>query len=131
MIWHPVEKKLPKLTKEQMRPEAFGVQVLIYPPYKMEGASDAHTAFFGCRYSDKPDFYLYGRGISVTHWMPLPPAPNAAPAFTRGQSVVWKVGREKIPGMVLGYSHSGKRVRLKTKEAGWGRYVSPDSLEAA
>jgi uncharacterized protein DUF551 len=74
--WIEAKRRKPRLTKEQRRPNAFGVQVLIWPPYKSDGANDAHVAFFGCRYSDKPDFYLYGRGINVTHWQPLPKGPT-------------------------------------------------------
>lgn len=71
--WISVKDRLPKCS---MKPNSFGVQVLIWPPYKQDGCSDVHEAFYGCRQTDEPNFYLYGRLIDVTHWMPLPSAPS-------------------------------------------------------
>jgi hypothetical protein len=73
--WIKCSQALPKLTPAQRKPNQFGVQVLIWPPHKSPGSSDAHVAFYGTRVTDKPDFYLYGRCIDVTHWMPLPAQP--------------------------------------------------------
>jgi len=44
---------------------------------KKYGYSDSHTAFFGCRITDEPSFYIYGAVLDhVTHWMPLPDPPK-------------------------------------------------------
>lgn len=77
MVWHPAKLHKPKLTKAQRAPGQFGVQVIIHPPYKSEGASDVHVAFYGTRITDKPSFYIYGRCINVEQWMPLPSAPTS------------------------------------------------------
>jgi hypothetical protein len=74
--WIKCSDRFPKLTKEQLRPDCFGVQVLIWPPHKSIGSCDSHIGFYGTRVTNRPSFYLYGRGIDVTHWMPLPPAPR-------------------------------------------------------
>lgn len=71
--WIEVNKRKPKCDKT---PDSFGVQVQIYPPFKSPGSSDAHVAFYGCRVTDTPSFYLYGRCIEVTHWAPLLPPPG-------------------------------------------------------
>lgn len=76
MVWNPVEKKLPLLNEAQKHPNSFGVQVLIHPPVVVHGSSPEHVGFYGCRYSDEPRFYLHGRIIDVTHWMPLPEPPK-------------------------------------------------------
>lgn len=59
-----------------MQRDSFGVQVLIWPPFKQDGAADAHVAFYGCRVTDKPSFYIYGRTIDVGYWAPLPDGPQ-------------------------------------------------------
>lgn len=76
--WISVEERLPEC---DMTPNSFGVQVGIYPPYKSEGSSDTHFAFYGCRQTDEPNFYVYGRLIAPTHWryLPEPPAPKVKP----------------------------------------------------
>jgi len=75
--WVDAKRRKPKLTEAQRKPSAFGVQVLIWPPYKSEAANDVHVAFYGCRHSDRPEFYIYGRVIDVTHWQHLPKGPLA------------------------------------------------------
>lgn len=75
--WISVTVRKPELTKEQAKPDAFGVQVLIWPPFQdVIGYSDSLTAFYGTRVTDKPNFYLYGRVIDVTHWQPRPEGPT-------------------------------------------------------
>lgn len=76
MKWINVKDELPKLTRSQRKPNAFGVQVLIWPHFKTEGSSPSPYAFYGCRQTDEPNFYLYGRVIDVTHWAPLPGGPK-------------------------------------------------------
>jgi len=71
--WVSVKDRLPQCST---KPNSFGVPVLIYPPHKAPGAADANCAFFGTRVTDEPSFYLYGRCIEVTHWMPIPAAPE-------------------------------------------------------
>lgn len=75
--WIDARRRKPRLTAAQRKPNAFGVQVLIWPPFKSEGANDAHVAFYGCRVTDKPNFYLYGRVIHPAHWQPLPKGPKS------------------------------------------------------
>lgn len=72
--WYRPEKSVPKCDRKS---GSFGVQVLIWPPHEAEGSSDAYVAFYGCRVTDEPNFYLYGRCIHVTHWMPLPHGPKS------------------------------------------------------
>lgn len=76
--WVACSERMPALKPSQRRSRSFGVQVLIHPPFRQEGQADAHVAFYGCRQSDDPSFYLYGRVIDVTHWQPLPAPPVAA-----------------------------------------------------
>jgi len=72
--WISVEDRLPEC---DMKPDSFGVQVLIHPPRKDHGYADGHVAFFGCRITQEPSFYLYGAVVhGVTHWMPLPDPPK-------------------------------------------------------
>jgi len=71
--WIKVKERLPQCDR---RPNRFGEQVLIWPPHQSEGAADTHVAFFGTRVSDEPCFYIHGRAIEVSHWMPLPGAPK-------------------------------------------------------
>jgi len=74
--WISVKDRLPECN---MKPNSFGVRVLIYPPRQMEGCSDEPCVFYGCRQTDEPNFYLHGAVIykdDVTHWMPLPPIPS-------------------------------------------------------
>lgn len=76
MEWISVRDRKPKLTKAQREPRSFGVQVRIWPPFETPGEAPSDTAFYGCRQTDEPNFYLYGRVIDVTHWMPLPESPR-------------------------------------------------------
>jgi hypothetical protein len=72
--WISVKDRLPEC---DMSPDSFGVQVLIHPPVKEYGRSDSPFAFYGCRVTDEPSFYLYGAVVNgVTHWMPLPDPPK-------------------------------------------------------
>lgn len=74
-VWHPVEEALPKCS---MEPNSFGVQVLVWPRFKPEGCSEMAVAFYGCRQTDMPNFYMYGRPLyDVTHWRPLPKGPQS------------------------------------------------------
>lgn len=72
--WISVTKKLPEC---DTKPDSFGVQVLVHPPIKNYGTADSSIAFYGCRVTDEPSFYLYGATVhNVTHWMPLPDPPK-------------------------------------------------------
>lgn len=72
--WISVKDRLPECDKT---PDSFGVQVLIWPHATFRGSSDSPVAFFGCRITNEPSFYLYGAVIhEVTHWMPLPEGPG-------------------------------------------------------
>lgn len=73
--WISVKDRLPTLEARHRPVGSLGVQVQIWPPFKSPGAADAHFAFYGKRVTNKPEFYLYGRTIHVTHWMPLPEPP--------------------------------------------------------
>lgn len=74
--WVAVSERLPEC---DMTPNSFGVQVLVYPPYKSEGSSQMPVAFYGCRQTNEPNFYLFGRCFDPTHWMKLPEAPRSQP----------------------------------------------------
>ncbi len=71
--WISVKDRLPEC---DMTPNSFGVQVLVWPPFESDGCSSMRVAFYGCRQTDKPNFYLFGRVFDPTHWMPLPKAPK-------------------------------------------------------
>lgn len=74
--WISVETRLPTASLQK---GSFGVEVLVWP--RPVGAP--LTAYYGRRVTDEPSFYLYGAVLGeVTHWMPLPPAPGAAPSAT-------------------------------------------------
>ena len=74
--WISAKKMLPRLTSAERKPSSFGRQVLIYPPIQEPGCADQHTAFYGCRLTDEPAFYLHGRVIDVEWWQPLPEPPR-------------------------------------------------------
>ena len=62
-----------------MKRDSHGVQVLVWPHVQSgDGYSASPTAFYGCRQTPEPLFYLYGAVLEPqpTHWMPLPAAPN-------------------------------------------------------
>ena len=72
--WISVKDRLPGCS---MKPGSFGTHILIYPPVSQFGHADSHVAFYGCRVTNKPSFYLYGVVLdNVTHWMPLPDPPK-------------------------------------------------------
>jgi hypothetical protein len=70
--WISVDDRLPKCS---MKPDSFGVEVLVYPPT----SCGDRTAFYGVRVSKKPCFYRYGAPIAPhpNYWMPLPEPPQA------------------------------------------------------
>lgn len=75
--WIPVSEQKPKCSK---KPNSPGTPVLVYPPYNEDGYSQMTQAFYGCRQTDEPNFYIFGRVFDPTHWMPLPsPPPGEAP----------------------------------------------------
>jgi len=75
MGWYEIEQALPEC---DLMPNNFGVQVLIWPPIKEPGCSEIRVAFYGCRQTDQPNFYMYGRVLhGITHWMPLPHGPKS------------------------------------------------------
>lgn len=50
--------------------------------------------------------------------------------FEPGQRVIWHAGPNRFPASVIGYSASGKRLRIKTER--WGStYVNPLSVREA
>lgn len=72
--WIPVTDRLPEC---DIKPDSFGVQVLIWPHATFRGTADSPTAFYGCRVTNDPSFYLYGAVVDgITHWMPLPEGPK-------------------------------------------------------
>jgi hypothetical protein len=73
--WISVEDKLPECSHKR---DSRGVPVLIFPPVVEVGHADQYTAFYGCRVSRKPTFYLHGAPVRhrITHWMPLPKPPK-------------------------------------------------------
>lgn len=73
--WRDVGRSLPAGTAKRL---AAGIPVLIWPHYENEGTSPTPFAYFGTRYGDghDPVFYIYGRQIWPTHWMPLPRGPD-------------------------------------------------------
>lgn len=75
VLWNDVKRHKPRLTAAQRQPGSFGIQVLIWPHHKSEGSADSPVAFYGCRCSDKPAFYLHGRVIDVEYFMYLPYGP--------------------------------------------------------
>ena len=79
--WISAKKMLPRLTAAEREPGSFGRQVLIYPPIQEPGCADQHTAFYGCRLTDKPAFDLHGRVIDVEWWQPLPEPPRERPVL--------------------------------------------------
>lgn len=72
--WISVKDRLPECN---LTPDSFGVQVLIWPHATFRGTADSAVAFYGCRVTNDPSFYLYGAVVDdVTHWMPLPEGPK-------------------------------------------------------
>lgn len=64
--WISVEDELPECN---MKPNSFGVQVLVWPHVEENKRVDL---YYGCRVTDEPNFYMYGRVChGVTHWQPL------------------------------------------------------------
>ena len=78
MVWYSVESHRPALSAKQKKPNSFGRPVLIWPPHQSDGCADAHVAYYGCRVTDEPSFYLYGRCIEPEYWMPLPSPPSTS-----------------------------------------------------
>jgi hypothetical protein len=76
MNWISVNDRLPELTRAQARANARGVPVLIWPHHAEPGTSPTPFAYYGRRHSHRREFYIYGRVIDVTHWMPLPQGPS-------------------------------------------------------
>lgn len=72
--WISVDDRLPACN---MKPDSFGVEVLVYPPT----SGGERTAFYGRRISKKPCFYRYGAPITPhpNFWMPLPEPPKDTP----------------------------------------------------
>lgn len=76
MRWIKTSTRTPEHNK---KPNSHGTQVLVWPHVKSgDGYADSPTAFYGCRQTVKPLFYLYGAVLhpQPTHWMPLPAAPK-------------------------------------------------------
>lgn len=71
--WIKVSKRRPKCSKVR---NSFGVLVLVYPPCGEDWLSQMHQVFYGCRHTDKPNFYIYGRVFYPTHWAPIPKPPK-------------------------------------------------------
>lgn len=62
--WISVDEKLPDC---DMKPGSFGVEVEVKPGF-FDGVKRVPNAFYGCRQTDKPNFYLYGAVFYPTHW---------------------------------------------------------------
>lgn len=62
--WISVEDRLPVC---DMKPNSFGVPVEVKPGF-FDGVKRVHNALYGCRQTDKPNFYLYGAVFHPTHW---------------------------------------------------------------
>jgi hypothetical protein len=123
-VWNPTDQALPKC---DMTPNTFGVQVLIWPPMKEDGYAEGRAAFYGCRVRDTPGFYLYGREIhTVTHWMVMPSGPTEL-RFSKGDKVLWRHKEHEV----VGYSKTGKRLRIKPPESRWSFYVTPEAVQIA
>lgn len=72
--WISVKDRLPEC---DMKPDSFGVQVLVWPHPTFRGTADSPTAFYGCRVTDQPSFYLYDAVLdNIEYWMPLPEGPK-------------------------------------------------------
>lgn len=66
--WTHVDEGLPKC---DLKPDSFGVEVLIHPPHNGES-----TAYFGCRVTREPSFYKGGAVLrDVEFWMDVPAPP--------------------------------------------------------
>lgn len=147
MSWISAKKMLPRLTAAEREPGSFGRQVLIYPPIQEPGCADQHTAFYGCRLTDEPAFYLHGRVIDVEWWQPLPEPPReerslfpeSGPIPKRLWSLWWNTAvardygyEDRVPVTLVRLSKSRKRayIRVETPE-GYVRhtFVPVDKLE--
>ena len=71
--WIKVTDRTPACSMVQ---NSRGILVLIWPHYDADGYSPSPIAFYGCRQSDEPNFYIYGRIIFPTYWAPLPDGPH-------------------------------------------------------
>ena len=78
--WIKVEDRLPECN---LKKDSFGVSVLVWPHNFDEiGKSTVEypVAYFGCRITKKPSFYLHGLTLHhISHWMPLPEPPKDWP----------------------------------------------------
>lgn len=81
--WISVDERLPKCGKKV---NSFGVMVQIWPHVKEEGFTETAFAYYGCRQTNEPNFYIYGRVLSgITHWMPAATAPAMSQDQKGGQ----------------------------------------------
>ena len=73
--WISVKNALPECDR---KPNSFGVPVIVHhKPFANPEVTSLSSAFYGCRVTDEPSFYLYGMELrDVTHWMPYPEAPE-------------------------------------------------------
>jgi len=67
MTWFHINKKKPPCDK---KPDSFGTSVLVYEK------GEVKQAFYGCRQTLEPNFYLYGAVLEVDWWMPMPEVPR-------------------------------------------------------
>jgi hypothetical protein len=84
VIWFNIKKKKPKCDKT---PDSFGTSVLVYE------SGGVKQAFYGCRVTDKPGFYLHGASLSVEWWMPMPDVPGEDGLVTA--PLPWRVGHKQ------------------------------------
>lgn len=73
MEWISVDDRLPKCN---MKPNSKGVPVAVDPPFNDDGYSNMPFAFYGCRQTDEPNFYIFGRVFYPERWWPIPPSPD-------------------------------------------------------
>ena len=72
--WLSVEEWLPDC---DMTPDSLGVEVIVYPPLNDIRYNENSLCFYGCRVTDEPNFYIYGKvRHDVTHWMYVPDPPK-------------------------------------------------------
>lgn len=78
-IWFEAAKEVPQC---DLTPESFGIPVLVAPAPNL---CSVDLAYYGCRITKEPNFYLHGVVIHPTHWMPVPvapPGPSKNPLFS-------------------------------------------------
>ena len=87
MKWLDVKTIKPKFSRSS---DALGTPVLIWPrnPERQQHYGLEGFAYYGCRATGTPAFYLYGATIEgVTHWMTMPEGPDDAEEYDSDEEV--------------------------------------------